>query len=68
MRERRDLDKKRLPASTYEAWLERQHAEHHGRAHKIPPRDVYDEWVAGRVDARAGRLPKGIKRKAGSGA
>jgi len=56
MRERRDLDRKHLPASTYESWLTRQPAGHAGKAHRAPPRDAYDEWVAGRVHAKAGKL------------
>jgi hypothetical protein len=65
MRERRDLEKKHLPASSYETWLQKQPAEHRGRAHRTPPHDAYEEWMAVRVHAKTGATgePKPKRRK-----
>jgi hypothetical protein len=59
MRERKDLDRKRLPASTYEVWLAQQLTEHHRMAHRPPPHDAYDDWVAGRVQVKEGHRRTG---------
>ena len=45
MRERKDLDKGRLPASTYQLWLGQQSSTSAGRIHRAPPPDTYEAWL-----------------------
>ncbi len=54
MRERRDLDKKHFPPSTYETWLSKQKEQHVGKAHRNPTPDSYEAWVEKKVEERGG--------------
>ncbi|MDG6920273.1 MAG: hypothetical protein JRN44_00750 [Nitrososphaerota archaeon] len=58
MRERRSLEKGRLPSSTYELWLERQTPERRKEGHREPPVDLFEGWLEQQVKTIARRSAK----------
>ena len=53
VREKRELEKRHLPRSTYEDWLSKQRAGSASHAHRNPAPDVYEEWVNARAKKKA---------------
>jgi len=68
MREKRSMEKKQLPGSSYEMWLQSQKAASARKKHRVPEKDLYEAWVRKRVDesleTRRERISEQKRKKA----
>jgi hypothetical protein len=56
MRERRNLEKRQLPETTFEVWLNLQRPTIPTSRHRAPAQDVYEAWVKKRVEQVVRRM------------